>query len=371
MNRNLIALIAIAPFLLGMKHIEGKKFPNTPAEGIKPVVTLAQVSEGNSYGGYSDLVDYVLSSPDQEEAGTCLYMALTGTAEFFLAQKNSNLSRRSRGPVDLSERYTMNISLNETDNWKTDTIYQFNMNNSRSVLDQTYPFRKGWYIETDSGKKEVAPNTPDSSYGTSFSWIIDKDALNEIDKYVRLPKFDREVIFADPESNQWNVGVTPDGIVEDIKFKLIERQAPVQVIYNHYGYWHAVMIVGFDDTAETDCEFTKGFYEHMVNEADENYKKAQSSMDSKRKKYFMNKYRSAKLTADKVKNRASELGGTCSGKGVFYVRDSIYGFDTEPGYDYDPSTPGYEGHYSKRIVLREYEWVDLLANHVFQVYTVN
>src|SRR4051812_43128067 len=35
----------------------------------------------NKLGGFNELIPYVLASPDQEDAGSCLYMAITGLAE--------------------------------------------------------------------------------------------------------------------------------------------------------------------------------------------------------------------------------------------------------------------------------------------------
>ena len=54
----------------------------------------------------------------------------------------------------------------------------------------------------------------------------------------------------------------------------------------------------------------------------------------------------------------------CSQKGVFYVRDSIYRDPTGPVYHYDFANPAADKNYSKRIILREYDWLTHLSNHV-------
>src|SRR5882757_3667023 len=95
----------------GLKRITGFKFPNSAAEGKEPVaVTVNTLMPGERAGGYSELLPFSLLAPDQEEAGSCLYMTLTGVAEFYLARQNPRLSRAPDGPLDLSERHLMNIA---------------------------------------------------------------------------------------------------------------------------------------------------------------------------------------------------------------------------------------------------------------------
>ena len=160
---------------------------------------------------------------------------------------------------------------------------------------------------------------------------------------VDTPEVDRTVAFADPtrsDSAQWNVGLMDDEDVEKIKYMLRTRRAPVVVIYNHYLYWHADIIVGYDDTIATNgCP--------MVEE----------SMS-----YFSQQGASAYNR--KIEAHMDDIGD-CTSQGVFYVRDSIYeGGSEELSYDYGRFTE----KYSERIVERTYNWVKYLGNHAYAIH---
>lgn len=319
--------------------VQGVKYPNSPEEGQVAIVDSAEILTDN-YKGFNELVPYATASPDQEDAGSCLYMSLTGVVEWWLARLNPNASRSHDGPIDLSERYSMNLAganNGGVSNWKTDSIYMFN-SSKQSVRNSAYRFTKGWF-KTDANGRRVPTqaNTRGAEYSTSYNWIDETSKINS--GFVNLPTFKRDILFADPASNQWNVAVMPADIVSQVQKKLKERKAPVNVIYNHIGYWHAVYIVGFDDELESDCPFVSRFQEYLKDNT---------------------------LYAKKF-NNAYKAGGGCRGKGMFYVRDSIYTNADDP-YDYDKTKPGNEGAYSKTIVLREYEWLRYMANHAVQIY---
>lgn len=355
MARNfiVIALLLSSAFAradLSLTPVYGEKYPNDAAEGSLPVGSSAwglpdDVDE-KALGGYTELIPYFLRSPNQLEAGSCLYMSLTGIAEFFLARRNPALSRAPDGPVDLSERYLMNIAglderTNGMTNWKTDSILLFNRA-GKVARNADYRFAKGWAKKVNGAYTRTAPNAAGAKYGTQVNWVNELRTVDQ-SKLVPLPTFDREVLFADPASDQWNVGVAPDDIAEKIKAAMLKRRAPVHVIYNHFGYWHAVDIVGFDDNADSmNCRFTRDFIAKMGR-----------------------RQGSARITAKA--EAAFRRGGGCHPKGMFYVRDSIYQDTQAPQYDYDPTRTGEESRYTKTIVLHEYDWVRVLANHVTQI----
>ena len=132
-----------------------------------------------------------------------------------------------------------------------------------------------------------------------------------------------------------------DEDVEKIKYMLRTRRAPVVVIYNHYLYWHADIIVGYDDTVETSgCP--------MVD----------ASMD-----YFDQQGSSAYTR--KIENHMDDIGD-CTSQGIFYVRDSIYeGTSEELDYQY---SAGFTEKYSERIIERSYNWVKYLGNHAYAIH---
>lgn len=381
------------------EYIRGIKFPNPTDRDREPVTTFAKPADLSRFHQsslwespnssslptrFGDLIPDLLPAPDQEDAGSCLYMAVTGIAEFWLNRatraENPSFTPTSEGPTDLSERYMMGLSgIDENDsgveNWRTDVVYLLNRNehhNNAGILNSTYRFTKGWYRDSEDEYKPARESDEGVSYGASFNWI-DLWAPQNNQHYVNLPTFAREVLFADPNRNQWATGVAPEGIVEQIKAALVENQAPVLVIYNHYRYWHAVMVVGYDDETETECRFTELFISYMHDKASETRQKATEARSAGNEEEAIQLERSAAKTEEAAIGAQTgyDTAGGCSGRGVFLVRDSIYGEDTQPVYDYDLTRTGDEGHYSRLLVEHEYEWVQHMANHFVQILPVN
>jgi len=82
-------------------------------------------------------------------------------------------------------------------------------------------------------------------------------------------------------------------------------------------------------------------------------------------KYFAQNDADAYVT--KIKDHMTKQGG-CTDKGAFYVRDSIYdGGEEEPMYSYSKKY-SFTKKYSKRIVLRSYNWVTYVANHAYTIH---
>jgi hypothetical protein len=352
-----------------LRHVTGLKFPNSPVEGRLPVeATVTTLAPGEMPSGYTELLPYVLYSPDQDEAGSCLYMTLTGVSEFYLARKNPRLSRAPEGPLDLSERHLMNVAGleeggNGTENWKTDSVYI--LNGLKGLMKNSdYRFTKGWYkVGADNEYEKASKDEKGAIYDTGYNWIDERPAKAPL---VSLPHFNREVLFADPESDQWNTGVMPADIVERVKLALVEKKAPVQIIYNHFGYWHSNFIVGFDDEkSNDDCKFVRDFLVYMKNRPAELRKEAEAAKSQKEKAALLAKANRAEKAYRKTSSTYKK--GGCEGKGVFYVRDSIYPDSKGPAYNYDPTNPEGGGFYSKKLVLLEYEWVRYMGNHAIQI----
>lgn len=354
-------------------EVQGIKKPNSLEEGdaSESIVTGALApADASLLAGYNEWVPFVTRSPDQLDAGTCLYMSTTGIAEMFLARANPNMPIEFDGPLDLSERFTANIAglrsfTSQVRNWKTDTIYIFN-NPRSAVRNSSYRFTKGWYYDTQQGYVAAPVGAQGAEYGEAFNWVNQSSRVT--DGFVGVPPLEREVLFRDPADDQWNVAVAPANIVDSIKEAMRRRNGIVQVIYNHMGYWHAVHIVGFDDEMDTqNCRFVNAFQRNIRNLAQQNATRAQQARDPNQAAIYRNRSVRQTRTADKI-DQAWQSGGGCEPRGMFYVRDSIYGGDTEPTYVYDSSRPEGTGHYSKPIVLREYDWIRYLANHVQVIY---
>jgi hypothetical protein len=290
--------------------------------------------DGAGYGAVDErLLPYVLASPNQFDAGSCLFMASSGAAEVMLNQHVPLGEIEYLGDTDLSERFLMNASVyvpaSEMRWFLTDLIYSYN-HLGGSMLDRDYP---------------MATALDGSSVVVFYSWTNDLPSDWE-DQLVPLPWLERTVVFADPlknEDSQWNVALMDDTTVEQIKYVLRTKLAPVIVVYNHYLYWHSAMIVGYDDTVATNgCPLVDDMQDYFISQG-------------------------AAYYANKIDAHKEEIG-ECTDAGIFYVRDSIYpGGDEEPVYYYGGPHP-FAAKYSKRIIERTYNWVRFLANHAYTVH---
>ena len=323
--------------------------------GAEPIVTLGlgvspkpTAPDQAAYGeANTDLIDYVLASPNQFDAGSCLFMTTTGAVELLMHQHTDLDEVEYNGDTDLSERFLMSayqdVPSSTLRYWLTDTVYTYN-HFGGSLLNRDYPFTAGYVRETASGNLVPCERGDDGAYySCSYNWFDERPEGWEA-MLVDTPAVDRTVAFADPsrsDSAQWNVGLMDDEDVEKIKYMLRTRRAPVVVIYNHYLYWHADIIVGYDDTVSTDgCPMVESSMDHFDSEGASGYTR-------------------------KIEAHMDEIG-PCTSKGIFYVRDSIYdGGADEENYEY---SPGFNEKYSKRIVERSYNWVKYLGNHAYSIH---
>jgi len=362
--------VAFGNYVETISDLPGVKYPDPTMEEGEPVITYAPYKKFGLLEGFTDLLPYLMPSPNQEGAGTCLYMSHTGIIEWWNAFLNGKENPEVGSEYDFSERYTMNLASKKKyrvdfKNWRTDTVFVFNRSR-QAVLNSKYPFTKGWYKYNKEGNRVKAKEgEKGAEYGPSYNWISELDQI-EGDKGVNLPKFKREILFADENKNQWATGVTPENIVEKVKDALRVNRAPVMVMYNHYGYWHIHMVVGFDDEQATDCKFTKGTAPYLEKRSKEYADQAERATDPKKKKKLERKSKSYAKNAKGAKDAFERVGG-CSGKGVFYVRDSLYSDPELPTYSYHTTSPQDDRKYVKKVVLRSYEYLNTLANHVFQI----
>ncbi len=299
------------------------------------------------YGAINwDVMPYALASPNQMDAGSCLFMATTGTMEILMNQRLPVEEVQYGSDADLSERYLMNafdyVSSSDIRWWLSDVVYTYNVHGG-SLLDRDYPFAVGYVKESGSSVIKADANDPDAYLSMYYNWFDDLP-VGWPDLLTPTPLAERTSIFIEPrrdQGSQWAVALMDDSTVEKIKYELRTKKAPVIIVYNHFLYWHADIIVGYDDTvASNGCP--------MVDQSVDYYKEQGSGS-----------------YADAIEQHKAALGG-CTNQGIFYVRDSIYdGGADEPTYTYGG---GYSDKYSKRIVERSYNWVKFLANHAYTVH---
>ena len=276
---------------------------------------------------YNDMDPYVLASPNQWDAGSCLFMANTGAMEIMLNQRLDPEDVEYEGDTDLSERYLMNggdYAYPVIDYSIIDVNYTYEYNGG-SLLNRDYPFMGG---------------VVDGYYSCSPNW--DNDMPGDWrDRLVETPETERTLLFIDPDLNNnsiWATGLIDYDVIERIKYELRTKNAPVILIHNYYLYWHAAIIVGYDDTVETGCGIVTPSLNYFEQEGATSYVNA-------------------------IEDHMDDLGG-CSDRGIFYVRDSIYDGDDEPDYDYGP----WSDPYSDRIIEYTYNWALFMGNHAYSIH---
>lgn len=344
----------------------GQKNANSIHEQGESILTasLSLTSYDKQFGPIEEKYDllepYVVAAPNQQDAGTCLFMATTGAMEILLnKEKNVTGEFNNEGDTDLSERFliTSDVPEGTVKDWRTDQLYKFNALGG-AMLNRDYRFTKGYYKKVDGELEITTSEDEEAQYGAYYNWIPEIPE-NYVELLVNVPTVDRNLIFVDPEHNQWNVGIMNDEVIVDIKTQLRETNSPVLVIYNHYGYWHAVLIVGYDDSKEHEpCPFVNGWTSNFAKKA-EKLEASEDEKDQKKAKYY-------RKIVKKVKDQQALQSG-CSKKGVFKVRDSIYTGSKDYIYDYDLKNEGEEAPYSRRIIEKSYEWMKYLGNHAYTI----
>lgn len=320
-------------------------------------------------GGFNDLISYVVPSPSQGNAGSCLFMAHTGVVEWWL-----NKMLAPAEPIMLSARYMMNLSSSGIGNdlieknWRTDTIFRVNAKGVYYAND-SYRFTKNWFVDRgDRVRVPARAGQNGAQYGPMYNWIVELDSLINTEPDFVLPQFARRIIFADPEENQWNVNIAPEDIVEQVKEALETYRAPVIVMYNHYGIWHVSVVFGYNDYASSrGCPFISGFGPYKRLRAEQLREEALEAETEEERQRLLNRAARFEERGNLVEEAFIENGG-CRGQGVFYVRDSIYPDPSMPLYDYDLSNEGEEEHLNAPLIFREYEWLERLSNHIIQIY---
>jgi Leucine Rich repeats (2 copies) len=340
---------------IGVKYPEpGAKLPGMSSD---PIVTVAvdlidapktEVLDGEDWTLVDrDLEPYVLASPNQIDAGSCIFMAHTGAMEILMNQHTPVEDIAYNGDTDLSERYLMGAPATTADvpYFLTDLVYSYEATGG-SLLSRDYNFCVGYCVDDASGDAQPAKASDKDAYLTAqYNWF-DMMPTDWQSLLVPTPLADRTVIFADPKrdsSSYWRVGLLDDDAIEEIKYELRTKNAPVVMVFNYYGWWHSNIIVGYDDTAVYDgCAYVQDAADYFRGEGQASY-------------------------ANAIEAHVDATG--CSDRGKFYVRDSIYeGGSAEEDYDYSWGSVSYDDKYSRRITGLSYDWAKHLSNHAYTVH---
>lgn len=289
---------------------------------------------------YTALIPYILPSPDQNQgewgtsssgnASTCLQMASTGAMEMLMNMDVAPEERVSEGQTDLSERWLIaGEKMSGIKSNRTDIVKVFNHYNG-GMLNKHYRFTMG---------------DVDGMYSVKYNWY-NKLPSNWRSKLVNTPKVYTKKIFGSlDDKTRWDVAVMTELTIKKVKQALIKYKGPVLILLNSEEFWHAVLIVGYDDneTIKGKCPYVKDALSYLRPDH-----------------------------AQKVRRKLIAQGG-CRKRGVFYVRDSeYYDSDLYPEYDvmydYDLEYEGEERPYIKPYLKRSYDWLKYLGNYAAIIY---
>lgn len=206
-----------------------EKPENRKPEKEKPSVTPDVQNENEITDHSFQLKGYMLPSPDQLGAGSCLYMSATGIAEYLINKSKGIVNPQVGGPTDLSEQWTINLSKTvQLGNNYTDAPEL--LARAGALPDSRMKFR---------------------AYASS-SWMNERAIAGRGTE--ALPPFQKDVLFnGGGEGSQNAYGQMGPKDLERIKKYLRENQSPVLFVYKPptANWWHANIITGYDDKTQS------------------------------------------------------------------------------------------------------------------------
>lgn len=190
-----------------------------------PITTLALPVR------YTELLDYVQEAPDQGDTKTCLYVASTGAMELIANKVNDEKNPRPYGKYDLAESFVIHAPKLETSGkymWEI-PVLKFNRGYGIHISDWPY---EPW-DDTDASR-------------SAWNWR----SWQNLPK-IELPKIETKKLFV--FGNRWSTNVLNQSHIDQVKEALVTHRSPVLINYNDSGYWHVILVVGYDDNLPGRC----------------------------------------------------------------------------------------------------------------------
>lgn len=193
---------------------------------------------------YTELLDYVQMAPDQGDTNTCLYVASTGAMELLANKKNNIKNPQPYGPYDLAESFIIHAPEYGNKSFWEAPVMKFNRGHGVHIND--WPF--------------------DAWNDTSVNYDVWDSREWRSMKKVQVPKVDTIQLFI--YGNRWSTNVLNNTHIQKIKAALHKYKSPILINYNDNYYWHAILIVGYDDNlpgkcyeiSDTECKEQKGSF---------------------------------------------------------------------------------------------------------------
>jgi hypothetical protein len=207
---------------------------------MKCIITLSIIFSSSLYAArpefYRDLIEYVQPGPDQGETNTCMFVANTGAIELLANKFHDIKNPQPGGTYDLSESDVINASF-----WENGTGY---------YDEPVHRFNRGWGIHI-SEWPYMAWNDTYVNYGV---WNMHPNYYNL--PHVALPQIESVYLFQ--YGKKFSTYVLMDKDIEAVKEALWKYKSPVLVNYVDDGFWHNILIVGYDDRIPGDCYDAEG-----------------------------------------------------------------------------------------------------------------
>jgi hypothetical protein len=185
---------------------------------------------------YIELLKYVQPAPDQGETNTCWFMASTGALELLLNKKEKIRHPKVGGKYDLAESFLI---------WQADY---------RAPGVRAAHFIEEMVLRFNHGEAVHNNDWPYQAYNSDGTdnmdvWARHVDFLTL--PRIEVPAVKTRLLFA--RGKKWDTFVLRPEDVNAVKEALVRYKSPVIINYNDDGYWHVVLIVGYDDRRKGEC----------------------------------------------------------------------------------------------------------------------
>jgi C1A family cysteine protease len=185
---------------------------------------------------YTELLAYVQPAPDQGDTNTCWFMASTGAMELLLNKKDHITNPKISGKNDLSESFLIWQDdyierANRPEHFIQEVVLRFNY--GEAIHQSAWPFHA--YRRDGSTNSEVWSRHPD---------------FEQLPR-LKVPPLKTDLLFA--RGKKYATYVLKPEDVEKVKETLVKTSSPVIINYNEDGYWHVILIVGYDDHLKGEC----------------------------------------------------------------------------------------------------------------------
>jgi hypothetical protein len=180
---------------------------------------------------YTELLDYVQEAPDQGDTNTCLFVGSTGAMELIANKIHGIKNPRPGDRFDLSESWLIHAPGNVSGkSFFEQPVLRFNQ--AKAIHISEWPY-EAWRDTTPNGS--VWNRHPQMS------------------KLPRLEVPQVETLKLFQFGNKWTTKVLNKSHIEQMKEALWKYRSPLLVNYNDEGYWHVILIVGYDDRIPGEC----------------------------------------------------------------------------------------------------------------------